>query len=182
MSYGRDEIADRLEPAARDLIAAIDDGAVKRDDPDEIWAKVATLHEVIDDLDAYDNESDRKRTIASEWTTIERDLRRLHPVTEVEPRQIAPRCTANDRAALEGPGRAGCSLRGKWTYDGLAGPGCKPHVEKKRDRGIAAIRLAAWNELDPPPDGVHRHYSDIRPKTIEIVRAVADKLGVAVPA
>jgi hypothetical protein len=170
MSYGRQAIEERLEPAVRILIDSIDSGSVLRDDPDELWAHVQAVHDVIDELDAHDNEHDRKALISKAWKEIERALLRAHPITMVAPADEASRCRVADT-----PTRAGCSFRGKWTFDGLAAPGCKVHVTKRRDRGIAEIRDAAWKEFEP---GKLDRWTQPRPPTIEIVWQVADKLGV----
>lgn len=176
--HGRAAIEEKLEPAVRVLMAGIEKGSVKRDDPDEVWAHVRDVQDIIDELDAHDAERGRQSMIRSAWKDIERKVLAAHPVIPAE--QAAPRCRAADRP---GSSYAACSFAGRWTYDGLDEPGCKVHVTKKRDRGVAEVMRAAWNEVDPPAEGETRHpYYAPRPPSIEVVRGVADKLGVTLDA
>jgi hypothetical protein len=161
----RQELVARLEPLLRSFFdVAQRDGSSRA-----IEQASLELRAQLQRLDEYDEARALRDRTSRMWARVRSRMTARLALTLVVGHGACgvPRWSGYSR---------GCTLSGRWTFDGADGKWCKRHATVKRDAFVTAVVAAAYREV------LGRDYDAYQPKmpTPEQSEAIAVKLGISI--
>lgn len=153
MSYERQKIEGRLEPAARAVVG----------NPAYRGAEIEALASIVAELDEHDDRIEARRLAARVFQALQRAWLDARPFTMTDP---VPCGGASQWS--------GCSRSGKWTFAGDTKPAlCKQHAARRRERAMYEALAEAYGVA---------HLNEYSTPAVELTREAAAKLGLELPA